>query len=369
MTKAIEPKVAATRQRAEQLQFLRFLGFWNIFMVHTEEWAFFPYPTSHCSNATVSFFFLLSGLVIGLSRYGREEDLSFAQMGSYMWKRICKYYPVYFIALMLSVLYSPIPTAIATQNFESLKESLTYLTKHLLMIQSWFPLDEFRFNGAGWYLSSLIPLMLLNLPVSALLNKIRKYRFGLPLMLMGSLGAAFVVVVYCYFTQDVNMYYWHYMFPLARIPEYLIGIIWGFLICEIKARCNPNKLHKWVFTALEIFVLVFWVFSLSRPGNYWRNYIISWLKPNCMLLIVFALGYGWVSDLFRLKPLVWLGDMSFGCYLIHGIVIKTFRGINGIFLPNTQSEAFAFFYCLIMSVLLAYMLDNTRKQQKGKVSR
>lgn len=369
MTQVIEPKIAATRQRAEQLQFLRFLAFINVFLVHTEEWAFFAYPRSHCSNAAVSFFFMLSGLVIGLSCFAREVRLSADEIGKNLRKRLFKLYPLYFLALMLSVLYSPIPTAIAEHDTSGLRESLTYLTKHLLLIQSWFPLDELRFNGAGWYLSSLLPLTLLNLPVSALLNKVRKHRFGLPLMLMGSLGAAFVIVVFCYFTQDLNMFYWHYMFPLARIPEYLIGMIWGFLICEIKARCNPNKLHKWVFTALEIFVLVFWVFSLSRPGNYWRNYIISWLKPNCMLLIVFALGYGWVSDLFRLKPLVWLGDMSFGCYLIHGIVIKTFRGINGIFLPNTQSEAFAFFYCLIMSVLLAYMLDNSRKQQKGKVSR
>ena len=81
MTQVIEPKIAATRQRAEQLQFLRFLAFINVFLVHTEEWAFFAYPRSHCSNAAVSFFFMLSGLVIGLSGFDREMHLSGGEIG------------------------------------------------------------------------------------------------------------------------------------------------------------------------------------------------------------------------------------------------------------------------------------------------
>ena len=51
--------------REEQLQFLRFLAFVNIFMYHSEQWLFFKYPVSHCAFAAVSFFFVLSGLVSG----------------------------------------------------------------------------------------------------------------------------------------------------------------------------------------------------------------------------------------------------------------------------------------------------------------
>ena len=361
MVKTIQHAAPASA-REEQLQFLRFFAFFNIFIVHTEEWTFFNYPSAHCSDSAVTFFVLLSGMVIGLSRYGREQELTLAAWGREMWKWLRRMYPLYLLALLLSVMYSPIPTLIASQDWTGMKEPLTYLAKHLLMIQSWFPADEFRFNGAGWYLSTLLPLVALNLPLSVLLNKIRRIRFGIPLMLMGTLGAAFVVVTYCYFTQDMNMDYWHYLFPLARLPEYLIGMIWGFLIREAKGRVRPRAWWKWVFTALEIFVLVFWFTSLSRPGNYWRNYIVSWLKPNCLLLIVFAFGYGWISKLFRWKPLVWLGDVSFGCYLLHGIVIKTYRGLNGIFLPNTGSEAFAFFYCLIISIMLAHYMNRPAKK-------
>ena len=43
--------------REDQLQFLRFWAFFNVFVCDGEQWLFFKYPTSHCSTAAVSFFF------------------------------------------------------------------------------------------------------------------------------------------------------------------------------------------------------------------------------------------------------------------------------------------------------------------------
>lgn len=64
--------------REEQLQFLRFWAFFNVFVCHGEQWLFFKYPTSHCSTAAVSFFFMLSGLVTGacLLQQGRPAQLA-----------------------------------------------------------------------------------------------------------------------------------------------------------------------------------------------------------------------------------------------------------------------------------------------------
>ena len=61
--------------RQEQLQFLRFLAFLNIFITHAEQWLFFPYRSSHCANAAVSFFFMLSGMVAGYS-FVRKQTVS-----------------------------------------------------------------------------------------------------------------------------------------------------------------------------------------------------------------------------------------------------------------------------------------------------
>ena len=44
--------------RADQLQFLRFLAFLNVYICHAESWLFFKYPASHCAAAAVSFFFI-----------------------------------------------------------------------------------------------------------------------------------------------------------------------------------------------------------------------------------------------------------------------------------------------------------------------
>lgn len=64
--------------REEQLQFLRFWAFFNVFVCHGEQWLFFKYPTSHCSTAAVSFFFMLSGLVTALASFNKDIRLSWA---------------------------------------------------------------------------------------------------------------------------------------------------------------------------------------------------------------------------------------------------------------------------------------------------
>lgn len=42
--------------RTDQLQFLRFFAFFNVFLAHGEQWLFFRYPSHHCATAAVSFF-------------------------------------------------------------------------------------------------------------------------------------------------------------------------------------------------------------------------------------------------------------------------------------------------------------------------
>lgn len=347
--------------REDQLQFLRFLAFLNVYLVHTDDWLSFFYPTAYSGNSAVSFFFILSGLVAGLSCFEKKENFTLREYGAYMWKRIVKIYPLHFLATLLSVIYSAIPQLVGANNLEALKEPLVHLLKHLLLIQSWFPLDDFAFNGASWFLSTLIFLTALNLPMSVILNKVRKIRYGYLLMLGATLGLAFTVVVYCYFTKNWEVSYWHYKFPPARVAEYLIGMVWGFMLRNVKRNFNPNGICRGFFTIAELFSLIFWYMMLFRPGSPWRSHIVTWLKPNVILLVVFTCGYGWVSDLFRKRVFVRLGDLSFGCYLLHGIIVKSYRAIQGYDLPSIEAKMFAFVFCLMASIILANNLYRSQK--------
>lgn len=357
-----EAAVQKRNARADQLQFLRFLAFFNIYIFHTEPWMIFPLRLSHLGSASVSFFFILSGLVTGYSGYGKEVKLTLRDHRQYMMRKIWKVYPLYFLTTLVAVTYSQIPELITRMDLEGLRSPLTYLVKNILLIQSWFPKDALSYNGAAWFLSTLLFLNTLNLPLLAGLNRVEKFRWKYVFYLFASLGLTAVTVVFCYMTQEWKMGYWHYRFPPARIGEYVCGMMLGFVIRDLQPRLKQKTAVTWVFTALEVFALVFWVRSQAHAGNYWRNHIISWLKPNMLLLAVFGFGMGWVSRLFRCRPLVAMGDMAFECFLIHMIVVNIFTLLNPGVTDSDAGKVFSLAICLAVTLVLAVML---RKKQKN----
>lgn len=345
--------------RAEQLQFLRFLAFLNVYICHAEVWLFFQYPASHCAAAAVSFFFMLSGLVIGYSMYGKEISLSWKAQGAYLWKKIRRVYPLYFLTTMFCFLFYTVPGIAAAGDWDALAGHVLPLTANLLMIQTWFN-GVASYNGVSWFMATTMFLYLFALPGMYVLNRVGKRRF--PVLWLG--GAFFVLMViitaYCRLTWPYDMDYWQYTLPPARLVEFLMGMILGYGVRYVKPYLERIKLGKLLPTVLEIGALCFWVFWLRRPGNYWMNRIVSWIIPNTILLGVFTFGMGWVSALFRWKPLVRLGDISFPCYLIHNILVV--RCVISNPAPETAAgKAVLFCSCLLLTVMIALQLSEKKK--------
>lgn len=354
-TATADPTGEVHRIREEQLQFLRFLAFLNIFIAHAERWKFFPYPASHCANAAVSFFFMLSGMVTAFSLAGKDITLSAGAEIRFLHKKLKKFYPLYLVTTLLTVIYSAIPQQMIVCDYPGVGASLLQLGKNLLLLQSWFPENAHSFNSVGWFLSTLMFLYACSLPAAWLLNKPAKGKHRCLALSAGFVAVTFLIVVYCYLTQE-NMSYWHYQFPPARLGEYLMGMIMGYLAVAIKPNKPGGSVWRWIYTAAEIFAIVFWCFCLKRPGNYWRNHNVSWLIPNTVLLTVFAVGGGWVSELFRCRPLVYLGDISFECYLVHQIIITRLAMYTMELPPSEEGNVFCFLFSLLLSVVVAWFL-------------
>lgn len=289
--------------REEQLQFLRFWAFFNVFVCHGEQWLFFKYPTSHCSTAAVSFFFMLSGLVTALVFYNKDVRLSWREEGKYLWRKVKKIYPLYLFTTLYLFLYTNTESLTALFDVQRFPGQLV---RNLLLVQSWSAEGAFSYNGVGWFLSTLMFLSVFNLPVMFLLNKINRRPKGW-LLLSGALaGTLFLTAVYCYLTKNLDMDYWQYIFPPARMGEYLGGMLLGMLVCTLKPHLKQGNTVRIVFTVLEVGALGYWFFMLSRAGSPWRSRIFTWLLPNLVLIGVFTCGMGWASSLFRWKPLVCL---------------------------------------------------------------
>lgn len=346
--------------RAQQIQFLRFLAFLNIYIAHAEVYLFFRYPASHCAAAAVSFFFMLSGLVSSYSLYGREIRLGWREQGAFLWKKVKKVYPLYFLTSAFCFLFYVLPGILTSGNLEQLENHTWPVLANLLMIQTWVKVDSY--NAVAWFLATLMFLYPVVLPGMAVLNKMGKRKCTVIW-----LGAAFFLLMvwitgYCRVTWPYDMEYWQYHLPLGRLTEFLMGMILGYGVRYVAPYVERWKLGKILPTLLEIAVLCFWVFSLRRAGNYWMNRIISWIIPNTLLLGVFAFGKGWISDVFRWKPLVRLGDISFTCFLVHNILIVRYV-LNNPGLPETLlGKAVPFMTCLVLTVMISELLSPKSKK-------
>ncbi|MDO4650121.1 MAG: acyltransferase [Eubacteriales bacterium] len=350
--------------RADQLQFLRFLAFMNIFIWHAEAWNFFCYPAGNSGNFAVSFFFVMSGLVTGYAHYGRERKPTLRNIGWDMWKRICKIYPLYFLTMMLPVLNSSFPEWIATGNWEEMAPELDQLLKNLLLIQSWFRKGHFTFNIVGWFMSTLLFLNLFNLPVLYVLNRLDKRRNRYGIFILSIAVVSFFAFFYCGLTRGLSLRFWHYVFPPARMGEYLAGMILGFGIKSFLRTNLPEKIPVSVYTVAEIGALGLWWIYLHWWGTYWTTQSVHWLLPNLILLCVFTFGGGLVSRLFHWKPLVYLGDISFECYLIHELIVMRYEIKHNWTVVSAMDQVVAFLYCLMITILAASLFHRTKKQRQ-----
>ena len=205
MNDRAEQIVNAQKPRLEQIQFLRFLAFFCVYVAHAEEFLFFPFPASNSSNSAVSFFFVLSGFLAGYNAGTKEIRLDLRCYVGGIWKRIKRIYPLYAITMLIPLVYGPMLHYLSSPGLHG---SEIQLVKNLLMIQSWFQEGSMTFNGVGWYISTLMFLNLFTLPAVWFFSRVNRHpkRFFL---LCGTIGGIlFLTAVYCYFTRHLDISYW-----------------------------------------------------------------------------------------------------------------------------------------------------------------
>lgn len=381
----MERRAAQRPQRAEQLQFLRFLAFCLVYIWHANDWTFGFFSGGVGAACAVSFFFMLSGLVTGYTHWDDDIAVTPRAVGRYMWRKIKKLYPLYIFTMLFAVTTSKIPKLVAQHDFEALRAPLGLLLRNALMIQSWFPTDYFSYNGVGWFISTMIFMYLLTLPLLALARRIRRSKrpaLGyLGLIALFSLAAT----LYCYLLRGREREYFEYVLPVARIWEYAAGICLGALtrlILERHPEISPAR--RGLLTLAELAAFALWIAMPYMPYLTWTLTIVQWIVPNALLLLTFAIGAGGLSRAFRARPLVALGDLSFECFLLHGLIInrytKDFAALQGGRAGNalrqsrqagealSQSSplgnAFNLLFCLMLTLMLARLIHGSKRRER-----
>lgn len=292
----------------------------------------------------VNFFFILSGFVLSLNYYDKIVGNSISDSSFYL-GRFSRIYPLHFLTYLVSI-----PLLIKVIISSPLKY-LGLSLIHLSLLQSFFPLSDyyFNFNAPSWSISDetffyfLTPFF---------------FRFFVKLKIPKSVFITFFVLLSTlflgmYFSSAQYHHPLFYINPIFRVFDFIIGILIFFIYQKGSIKFNSIKSQNYLEVLSIIIFIIFFCFHKQIPQVY-RFSIYYWL-PITLILIIFSKSGGYVSTILSNKIIVYLGEISFGFYMIHQLVIRYYSiifinklGFKENYLFNT---VFIFSVTLILSII------------------
>lgn len=291
----------------------------------------------------VSFFFILSGFVLGYNYHDKilAGDIKFSQ---FWLARLARIYPLHLLTLAVAI-----PLSLAGDATEWINRFVL----NIFLIQSFVPSDGvyFYFNSVSWSISDEW-FFYLSFPFLVHLMFRRRYIRFLPILLL-------IIPIGLLLVKESYHEKYFYINPLLRISDFMIGKLLYRLYRkrkDIEVLNNRN-----VATVAEIgsilFLGVFFYFHKDIPQGF-RYSCYYWL-PMTFLIYTFSYSKGAISDLLSNRKLVYLGEISFGFYMIHMLVLRYYQyipkkipALAALIPANHISAIIVFIISLVFSMLL-----------------
>ena len=332
------------------IQFIRVFAFFNVFLLHASNYR----VTSFHENAAwaVSFFIMISGFLYGYQYY-QQSNLNISSTLRFFVSKLLKVYPLYFL---MTFLMFPFSEVFYVRRGAMIPYVIKKIFYNLFLIQS-FHFDRkinYAFTGVGWFLSTFMFLTLLTIPIIWLLKKFIKKKGHILFLLL------FVILASIIYTDAIQYIhaeasYFVYVFPLARLFEYVAGILLGFYFASLSIPESIVFSKKILYTVIEIafFIFLLFLFSYSKHFPYYNNSIF-WIIPNLILISIFAKEYGYLSKFFGNSFFRHLGSLTFDAYLIHEVLIMYVYIVPSLNNGIHRLEKFGvLIFCLTITFLLA----------------
>ena len=335
--------------RVEQLTFTRFIAAISIVIFHyAKDVPPFNFDVIsflfNQANVGVSYFFILSGFVMIIA-YGQKKNISFL---SYMQKRFARIYPVTFLAAFLLLCLKSI------EFFVFPEKSDLRITDFFLSIslqQAWIPSKAMSFNTPAW---SITVEWFFYLCFPFLFNRFYK-RPNLKMLTATVLLVWFFSQYILHYLLDSNYYtgfpsashsFIHY-FPLLHLNEFLIGNVAGLVF--IKYLNGQKKANDLTIIALLVVAAI--VLQYNTTLSFHNGLLMLVFAP---LILLISCNNGLFSKLSNLKFLIFLGEISFGIYILQKPI---FMAIKGVFTAFNWYQPILQFYISLIGLLLVSALS------------
>jgi peptidoglycan/LPS O-acetylase OafA/YrhL len=313
-----------------ELDSLRGLAAMSVLLLHfLEGWMqtspphyvgyFFYIPLLTSGNAAVMMFFVLSGFVLTLPQMAAKP----ASYSAYAVRRICRIYLPYLAALALALL--------GCWRFHGLHlygdrfqitwreaPSISGVAQHLALLGRY---DVYAYNTPTW---SLVHEMRISLifPLLCLIS----------LRLRAWMACAIAISLQ-FAARLMDRYSGPYIGPgYPGVPSIFWSITVGFcgifVVGSILARHRAQiitwltRLPSWLLTVLMVFAIALYQYNAALHIPRFLRDFVAGLGAAYILMLALVPG-GWLSRLLRLRPLRWLGKVSYSLYLVHMPILMT----------------------------------------------
>jgi len=271
----------------------------------------------------VDFFFVLSGFVIAANYQQRLLD-GFG-VGRFLLLRLGRLYPLHFAMLALFIVFELlkvlkrilIPTLLSVNPiapFSSPQDAPNTILANLLLIQSLHLYHFLTWNVPSWSISTEFYTYVV---FAACLIGLRRHAWIA--LLLAMIGGPVLIAT----LSERNM---------ATVNDWgIIRCIYGFAAglssWVIYEKWN-EKLRKWLSgSIIEWGALGLVVVFVSVAGTTLLSIVAPYLFA--LVVLVFAFEAGSASAMLRLRPLVFLGTLSYSIYMTHTfIAIRMFDAAN-----------------------------------------
>ena len=300
-----------------------------------------------------AFFYNLSGFILSYVYYNR---ILARQITNYRFikLRLSRLYPLYLLTFVLSV---PL-TLNELKSFPT-----TWFAKAVstvFMVQSYVPDNNwfFSFNWLAWSISDLIFFYLMFPLLVRFFEKIKNSR-----LIIGYILAALGLFALMQIVPKPYQFFVFYINPFFRIFDFGLGILLFKLLRNYKI--GVFKPFFTFFEVLAIAVLVLFYNQSNHFSEVMRYSIYYWI-PMFLFIAVFSLQKGYISKMLGFKWFLFLGDLSFGFYLYHQLVLRYAQRINTrfeLFYQEWIVDGIAFVIILVVCYFSYHLFEMPAKKR------
>lgn len=294
-------------QPINQLYILRFLGALIVVLHHygkhlLGESGIFS-ELVRDAGFILSFFFALSGYVIGYNYFtpGRFNKSKF------LLKRLARLFPLYLLAFGLTLVSGMLLTDAYPRGFTIIIQALC--------LHAWFPSEVLAINYPSWSVSVEFFFYLI---FPWLVFRLEKLSFKSLLFIsfcvwLLSSAQHLVFEHYIYNQEEKWTSEFILYFPIWHLNAFLAGMAGA----EIFKRIRTRRLPTWIPPLLGLLCAASLVL-ITGTENAIRSHIHNGLLSPIILvmLVAFSLDRSALAKFMSSRPLVYLGNLTYGIYIL-----------------------------------------------------